>query len=65
MKGFCDCGKPATKKDGSGYSCDECRIVVAEAQAAIEDFIIEQRRQPSTVEDLEEAKVKQKKQYYS
>lgn len=44
MRGFCDCGAPATGKDGSGYFCEACKIAVAYAHKLIEDQIKRERR---------------------
>ena len=39
----CDCGQAADKRDGSGWSCAECRRVVSAAQAMIEEHIRKKR----------------------
>ena len=39
----CDCGQAADKRDGSGWSCAECRRVVSAAQAMLDEYITKKR----------------------
>ena len=39
----CDCGQPAYRRDGSGWFCRECEIVVSAAQRAIDEYIRKER----------------------
>ena len=40
----CDCGQPATRRDGSGNFCQTCADVVKQAQAMIDEHIRKQRQ---------------------
>lgn len=54
MRGRCDCGQPATDRDGSGYFCEECRVAVAYAHKLIEDQIKRERRDQLTDEQRDD-----------
>lgn len=53
---FCDCGNIAYKKDGSGWFCKECELMVKRVSAMMDRWLIEQRAEQFFDERLERRK---------
>ena len=65
----CDCGQPAYRRDGSGWFCRECEIVVSAAQRAIDEHIRKERAERQlaymlTGDQTEPACKRDRKGYY-
>ena len=41
---FCGCGKPATKYDGDGWTCDRCLRLTTEANERLDKLIFDRKR---------------------
>lgn len=64
-KPSCDCGRPADRRDGSGWSCSECRAVVSSLQAWLDRYIIATRAEERMRELLASGDKHQKQLAYN
>lgn len=55
----CDCGNPATRKDGSGWYCDECGWWVNHISKLVNQLIHAQRG-----DQMFESRIKMKREKY-